>query len=390
MIVKYEDNTIYATRGDAVTFPVEKKVGDAKYQFQPGETVRIKICAKKDCTKVVLMKDFEVAEESTSVNIFLDRFEMKFGEIISKPVDYWYEVELNPDTTPDTFIGYNADGPALFKLFPEAKDVTEGEIPDPGENSAVTKMVVTFVHEYLDSHTELIIQEILKEENLQTIIDHILKQENIESIIQEIIKEGNLETIVQEILKQENLETIVQEILREENLESIIHEILKENNLDTIVQEIIKGENLDTIINEILKEGNIETIVQEILKEENIDTIIQEILKTDNIQSIVDRVYEKVYERLVEEGFEGGSGGGGSGGSLTEQDKQQMVEQILAKFPVVSGISVYETAADGVTTIDFAMSDGDPVTDILNFDATGQLDSIVADGVTIPVTWRSS
>lgn len=265
MIVKYDDNTIYATRGDAVTFSVEKVVGDAKYKFQPGETVRIKICAKKDCTKVVLMKDFEVAEESTSVNIFLDKNEMKFGEIISKPTDYWYECELNPDTTPDTFIGYNADGPALFKLFPEAKDVTEGEIPDPGENSAVSKMVVTFVHEYLDSHSEMIIKEILKEENIQTIIDQILKENNIQSIIQEIIKEDNLETIVHEIL----------------------------------------GGHLETILQEIIKEENLDTIVQEILKEENIGTIVQEIVKPENIQLIVDRVLEEIIDRFIQAGING-------------------------------------------------------------------------------------
>lgn len=159
MFVVHEDMTIYATRGDAVYFPVEKKQGDVKYKFQPGDIVRFKVFEKKNYSKVVLMKDFLVEEESTSVNIFLDKSSMKFGGIINKPVDYWYEVELNPDTLPDTFIGYNADGPAVFKLFPEAKDVVDGEIPDPEENSAVSRMVVTFVNEYLGKNAETIIVE---------------------------------------------------------------------------------------------------------------------------------------------------------------------------------------------------------------------------------------
>ena len=159
MFVVHEDMTIYATRGDAVYFPVEKKQGDAKYKFQPGDVVRFKIFEKKNYSKVVLMKDFLVEAESTSVNIFLDKNSMKFGGIINKPVDYWYEVELNPDTLPDTFIGYNADGPAVFKLFPEAKDVVDGEIPDPEENSAVSRMVVTFVNEYLGKNAETMIVE---------------------------------------------------------------------------------------------------------------------------------------------------------------------------------------------------------------------------------------
>ena len=161
MFVRYEDGTIHATRGDAVYFPIEKKVGDAKYQFQPGDIVRFKVCEKKNYSKVVLMKDFEVEESATSVNIFLDRFDTKFGEIISKPVDYWYEVELNPDTNPDTFIGHNEGGPAVFRLYPETKDIVEGEIPDPEENSAVSRMVVTFVTEYMGENVETMVNEYL-------------------------------------------------------------------------------------------------------------------------------------------------------------------------------------------------------------------------------------
>lgn len=159
MFVIHEDMMIYATRGDAVYFTAEKKVGDAKYKFQPEDVVRIKIFEKKNPEKVVLMKDFLVEEECTGVPIFLDRFETKIGEIIAKPVDYWYEVELNPDTVPDTFIGYNENGPAVFRLFPEGKDVVEGEIPDPEENAAVTRMVVTFVNEYMGENAETMIQE---------------------------------------------------------------------------------------------------------------------------------------------------------------------------------------------------------------------------------------
>jgi hypothetical protein len=162
MFVLHNDRTIYATRGDAVYFPIEKKMGDAKYMFQPEDIVRFKVFAKKNPAKVVLCKDFVVESESTSVNIFLGKNDMKFGEIISKPVDYWYEVELNPDTYPDTFIGYNEEGPAIFKLFPEAKDVVEGEIPDPEEESAVGRMVVTFVNEYMGTNFETMIQEAVK------------------------------------------------------------------------------------------------------------------------------------------------------------------------------------------------------------------------------------
>ena len=273
MFVVHDDMTIYATRGDVVYFSVEKKVGDGKHLFQPGDVVRIKVYEKKNCSKVVLIKDFVVEEETTSVNIFLEKNEMKFGEIISKPKDYWYEVELNPDTFPDTFIGYNEDGPALFKLFPEGKDVVEGEIPDPEENAAVSRMVVHFVSEYLGDNAGDIIREELS------------KLEYVESIVREIIQGGHVDTIIREMFSEEHLETIVQEII-------------KENTIEAIVQEIIKGENIETIIQEILSENSIETIIKEIVKPGNIETIIKELMNPVNIDEIVDKVVEKLADRI--------------------------------------------------------------------------------------------
>lgn len=285
--------TIYATRGDVVYFPVEKKVGDAKYLFQAGDIVRIKICEKKNYSKVFLLKDFVVEESTTSVNIFLSKWEMKFGPIIHKATDYWYEVELNPDTYPDTFIGHNENGPAIFKLFPEAKDVVEGEIPDPEENAAVSRMVVHFVNEYLGDKAETIIQEILKEEHLETIVNGLIKEEHIETIVQEILKDGNVETIVREIINDGTIETIVQEIVKTENVGTIVQEIVKTENVETIVQEIVKPGNVETIVQEIIRPGNVETIVQEIIREENVETIVKEILQPEHTETIVQEIIKE-------------------------------------------------------------------------------------------------
>jgi hypothetical protein len=299
--------TIYATRGDVVYFPVEKKVGDSKYLFQPGDIVRIRVCEKKNYSKVFLLKDFEVEEATTSVNIFLDKWAMKFGPIINKPTDYWYEVELNPDTYPDTIIGHNENGPAVFKLFPEAKDVVDGEIPDPEENGAVSRMVVHFVSEYLGGNAEgIIIQEITKPEYVDMVIQEIIKDKHIDSIVQEIIKEESFETIIKETVKEEHTETIVQEIIKPGNVETIIQEIVKEEHVETIVQEILQPEHTETIIQEIIKPGNVETIVQEIVKEEHVETIVQEILQPENTHTIVQEVLKPenttiIVEQVMEE-----------------------------------------------------------------------------------------
>lgn len=132
MFVVNEDNSIYATRGDIVFFSVsaEDIVTKVKHTFQAGDVLRIKIYEKKAAENVVLQKDFPVLENTSEVEIYLTEEDTKIGEVISKAKDYWYEVELNPDETPQTIIGYNEDGPVLFKLFPEGEDIENYE-PSP-------------------------------------------------------------------------------------------------------------------------------------------------------------------------------------------------------------------------------------------------------------------
>lgn len=120
-----EDNSIYATRGDIVFFLVTADNNGENYKFQPGDVVRIKVYGKKDAETVVLQKDFPVTEVTEHVEVYLSKEDTKFGEVISKPRDYWYEVELNPFDKPQTIIGYGEDGPCLFKLMPEGDDVEE-------------------------------------------------------------------------------------------------------------------------------------------------------------------------------------------------------------------------------------------------------------------------
>jgi hypothetical protein len=116
-----EDKSIYLTRGDAGGFMVSATEGDSVYTFQPGDVVRFTVYAKKNCEDVVLTKDFPVASETQLVQILLTSEDTKIGETISKPTDYWYEVELNPETAPQTIIGYDEDGAKVFKLFPEGE-----------------------------------------------------------------------------------------------------------------------------------------------------------------------------------------------------------------------------------------------------------------------------
>ena len=93
------------------------------YTFRAGDVVRLKVFGKKDCENVVLDKSVTVFEDTTQVEMALYGEDTKFGDVISKPVDYWYEVELNPNTHPQTVVGYDEDGAKVLRLFPEGKDV---------------------------------------------------------------------------------------------------------------------------------------------------------------------------------------------------------------------------------------------------------------------------
>jgi hypothetical protein len=122
MFVVNEDKSIYVTRGDIVFFTVTAEDNGVPYQFQAGDVIRMKIYGKKDAASVSLDKDFHVTEASNEVEVYLTGDETKIGDVISKPTDYWYEIELNPDTDPQTIIGYDEDGAKVFKLFPEGND----------------------------------------------------------------------------------------------------------------------------------------------------------------------------------------------------------------------------------------------------------------------------
>ena len=171
MFVVNDDLSIYATRGDAVFFSVTADAKGESYKFKAGDVVRMKIYGKKDAENVVLQKDFPVYVATESVEIYLSEADTKIGGVISKPTDYWYEIELNPFTNPQTIIGYDEDGAKVFKLFPEGKDIPEVPVdPEvvklidekldmtstrPVQNQAIARAVTQINGEIADIHSML-------------------------------------------------------------------------------------------------------------------------------------------------------------------------------------------------------------------------------------------
>jgi hypothetical protein len=120
-----DDQSIHVTRGDIGVIEVggEDEVTGNICTFVPGDKIRIQVYEKKHPENVVLRKVVTVEEEAETIDIPLDKIDTKIGALITQPKEYHYEIELNPDTMPQTLIGHDdISGPKIFKLYPEGAD----------------------------------------------------------------------------------------------------------------------------------------------------------------------------------------------------------------------------------------------------------------------------
>ena len=111
---KIEDKNIYCNRGDAISIIV---ANNSDY-FKAGDYLKFYICANGDYTNVLFSKRIDIEENAVEVVINLDSEDTKIGPELKKESNiYWYEIELNGNTT---LVGFDKNGPKLFTLWPEA------------------------------------------------------------------------------------------------------------------------------------------------------------------------------------------------------------------------------------------------------------------------------
>lgn len=122
-MLKVSSNKIMINRGDIGVLSITAKNEDGSdYTFKVGDIVRFRIMKNNDCNMVLKQKDVEVTVETTVVDINLLSEDTTIGDIINSPVNYWYEVELNPETAPQTIIGFDDKGAKILVLYPESGD----------------------------------------------------------------------------------------------------------------------------------------------------------------------------------------------------------------------------------------------------------------------------
>ena len=121
---KLDGTTIKINRGDILNLTLTIKQDDnTNYTFKNGDIVIFSVYEKnKMSDKPALLKEINVQEQSESLNISLTSEETKIGNLINKPVEYWYEIELNNQYT---VIGYDDNGPKIFMLYPEGSKLDE-------------------------------------------------------------------------------------------------------------------------------------------------------------------------------------------------------------------------------------------------------------------------
>lgn len=117
---KIDKDTIKITKGDYGLIGITAKSEDGTdYTFHIGDQVRLAIYEKKNYDNLILEKIIDVDEEAQEVEIELTPTETKIGETINKPIEYWYEISLNPNGNTQTIVGYDDSGAKVFKLYPE-------------------------------------------------------------------------------------------------------------------------------------------------------------------------------------------------------------------------------------------------------------------------------
>lgn len=117
------NNTIHITRGDIMSIDIAiKDDEDNDYVFQEGDTIRFSVYEKNNYKNIKMRKTIEPAVGEDYVTMNFSAEDTTIGDIINKPKDYWYEIELNAETSPQTILGHDENGAKILRLYPEGDE----------------------------------------------------------------------------------------------------------------------------------------------------------------------------------------------------------------------------------------------------------------------------
>ena len=117
-----DGTTLEVTRGSSgsITFGALTPEGE-QYMFNIGDVVRLNVTKENRENMVVMSVETTIEQDTEEVTISITSFDSKIGTVINKPTDYWYDIELNPDTSAaQMLLGYDDEGPKIFRVYPES------------------------------------------------------------------------------------------------------------------------------------------------------------------------------------------------------------------------------------------------------------------------------
>lgn len=120
-----ENNHILINRGDTLPIKLVIPISHTEnYIFQVGDTIQFGIYKSRGMSdSALLLKEYTIDEECEEFSFTIPASEMKIGDLINKPTDYWYEINLNGE---QTILGYDTDGAKIITLYPEGSEITGG------------------------------------------------------------------------------------------------------------------------------------------------------------------------------------------------------------------------------------------------------------------------
>lgn len=119
---KITNSMIEVNRGDELSLSLSlKQDSGTTYTFVEGDKVVFSLYNKgKMNEKAIIVKEVNATPGQTSITISLTSQETKIGDLINKPVEYWYEIEFNDRYT---VVGYDDEGAKKFILYPEGSKI---------------------------------------------------------------------------------------------------------------------------------------------------------------------------------------------------------------------------------------------------------------------------
>jgi len=110
------NKNIFLNRGEPLTIHLVNKSDN----FRAGDILTFYICKKGNYQDILFSKDFEIEENTDTIDMKLTEEETKLGDPIKVGyITYWYTIKLNGGTV---LVGSETKGEKLFVLYPSPEE----------------------------------------------------------------------------------------------------------------------------------------------------------------------------------------------------------------------------------------------------------------------------